>query len=223
NTYSSSLPVAIQLTYGCGFRIGPTLGGELGITVEGLGYYIDTLDDDFPAGDWRDQPTPPPQEGMANPELAPPDPAIPETAVPGLVQIRTLDSTLALADARAGGSGTPTDPNDRDQNREVTVFGIPLAASWWQLLLGVYGYVLPFVLFGAWATIALWDLLRRDSLTTGRRIGWMAAVLAVPVVGAIVYYAAGGSPIPRALRWFLVAGGLGIYVFFALLGVLLGG
>ncbi|MBI4260342.1 MAG: right-handed parallel beta-helix repeat-containing protein, partial [Actinobacteria bacterium] len=103
NTYSSSLPVAIQLTYGCGFRIGPTLGGELGITVEGLGYYIDTLDDDFPAGDWRDQPAPPAQEGMANPELAPPNPAIPETAVPGLVQIRTLDATLALAAPSAGG------------------------------------------------------------------------------------------------------------------------
>jgi len=38
----------------------------------------------------------------------------------------------------------------------------------------VYGYVLPLILIAAWVTIALWDLLRQESMPQGRRLGWMA-------------------------------------------------
>ena len=39
-------------------------------------------------------------------------------------------------------------------SEEVLVFGIPLATSWWSLILGLYAYVLPGFLYGAWLTIA---------------------------------------------------------------------
>jgi hypothetical protein len=50
----------------------------------------------------------------------------------------------------------------------------------------------------------------------------MAAVIAVPLLGPIAYYAFGTSPIQRSLRVMLVAGGLAIYVVLAAVGVALG-
>jgi hypothetical protein len=50
----------------------------------------------------------------------------------------------------------------------------------------------------------------------------MAAVIAIPALGPIAYYAFGRSPIQRSLRTMLVAGGLVIYLALAALGVALG-
>ena len=97
--------------------------------------------------------------------------------------------------------------------------GIPLTSTL-TTVLGLYGYVFPLVLYAAWVAIALWDLVRRDELTDRRRIGWMAVVLIVPLVGPVAYFAAGGSAIPRSVRWFLVLGGLVIYLGIATIAVL---
>jgi hypothetical protein len=50
----------------------------------------------------------------------------------------------------------------------------------------------------------------------------MAGVIAVPVLGPVAYYAFGRSPIQRSLRVMLVAGGLGIYLVLAAIGVVAG-
>ncbi|HXJ65892.1 MAG TPA: PLD nuclease N-terminal domain-containing protein, partial [Actinomycetota bacterium] len=110
-----------------------------------------------------------------------------------------------------------------DVSQEVTVMGIPIATSWWGLLIGVYGYVLPLILIAAWVTIALWDLLRRESVSQGRKLAWMAGILLVPFLGPILYFAFGRSPIPAAQRVMLVAGGLGVYLMFAVIGALAAG
>ena len=96
--------------------------------------------------------------------------------------------------------------------------GIPLTSTL-TTLLGLYGYVFPLVLYAAWVAIALWDLVRRESVSDGRRIAWMAIVLIVPVIGPLAYFALGGSPISRSVRWFLVLGGLLIYLGIATLAV----
>jgi hypothetical protein len=101
--------------------------------------------------------------------------------------------------------------------------GIPTATTWWGLLIGVYGYLLPLVLYAAWVSIALWDLLRQDALPNGRRIAWMAGILLIPFLGPVAYFAFGRSPIPRSLRLMLVAGGLGAYLLFAIIGALAAG
>jgi hypothetical protein len=82
-------------------------------------------------------------------------------------------------------------------------------------LFGLYGYVLPLVLYASWVAIALWDLVRREALTDGRRIGWMTVVLIVPFAGPVIYLLAGGSPIGRPVRLFLVFGALAIYLVVA--------
>jgi hypothetical protein len=113
---------------------------------------------------------------------------------------------------------------DRQQRQEVTVLGVSIAApTWWSLLLATYAYLLPLILYVAWVSIALWDLIRQDSTTNRRRIGWMALVLLVPLLGPIMYFSIGRSPIPRPLRAMLVVGGLGIYIVIAVLAIVVGG
>jgi hypothetical protein len=51
----------------------------------------------------------------------------------------------------------------------------------------------------------------------------MVIVLLVPLLGPILYYVIGRSPIPRSLRAILVAGGLGIYILIAVLAIVVGG
>ena len=77
--------------------------------------------------------------------------------------------------------------------------GVPLiASSWWSLLLGLYGYILPFVLYASWVAIAMWDLIRRDADTIAQRARWMAIVLLVPFVGPLLYFAFGEVADPVA-------------------------
>ena len=93
----------------------------------------------------------------------------------------------------------------------------------WGLLIGLYGYVLPFVLYAAWVAVALWDLIRQESQPLPYRTRWMLAVLIVPFIGPLLYFAFGRSPIPRQLRLILTVGGIAVYALFVLLGVAVGG
>jgi hypothetical protein len=51
----------------------------------------------------------------------------------------------------------------------------------------------------------------------------MAVVILVPLLGPILYYAWGRSPIPRQLRLMLVVGGAVVYALIAVLAAVLGG
>ena len=103
------------------------------------------------------------------------------------------------------------------------MFGIPLATSWWSLILGLYAYVLPGFLYAAWVTIALWDLIRQESVPVSFRARWMAIVILIPLLGPIIYYVWGRSPIPRQLRLMLTLGGALVYVVIAALAAVFGG
>jgi hypothetical protein len=87
------------------------------------------------------------------------------------------------------------------------------------VLIGLYAYVLPLILYSAWVSIALWDLVRQDAVPNRTRVLWMLAVLVVPLVGPVAYYAFGRSPIQRSLRVMLVAGALAIYVAITALAI----
>jgi hypothetical protein len=64
--------------------------------------------------------------------------------------------------------------------------------------------------------------VRQDAVPNRIRIAWMAAVLLVPVLGPIAYFALGRSPIQPSLRLMLVAGGLGVYLLLAGIGFAVG-
>ncbi|HEX6580557.1 MAG TPA: right-handed parallel beta-helix repeat-containing protein [Actinomycetota bacterium] len=213
NDVDTSHPAAVELLFPCsGFRPFPGGGGSMGPTANVLSRFIDSLDGEFPHGDWRAQPDPPAglPDMPGDPAAAPPDPAIPEEAVPARYRIR------ALGDVRAA--------RGSEISQEVSLMGVPLiASSWWSLLLGLYGYILPFVLYASWVAIAMWDLIRRDADAIPERARWMAIVLLVPFAGPLLYFAVGRSSIPVQLRLMLTAGGVIAYLVFLVIGLLVGG
>lgn len=100
------------------------------------------------------------------------------------------------------------------------ILGIPLTAGL-ATVLGLYGYILPFVLYAAWVAISLWDLVRREDVSDRRRYAWMAVTLLLPFLGPIVYLVAGGSSIRRGARLFLVFGAMAMYLLIAAASFLL--
>lgn len=93
----------------------------------------------------------------------------------------------------------------------------------WQLLFGLYGYLLPLVLLAAWVSLAFWDMANREGLSRGTAVAWVAAILLVPFLGVIAYHAFGARQLPAWLRWTVVAGGLGAYLVILLIGAAIGG
>lgn len=99
---------------------------------------------------------------------------------------------------------------------------IPLPSGW-QILLSLYGYLLPIMLYAAWSTLAFWDLGRRESLSTAAAIGWMAVVLLIPFFGALAYHVVGGSTVSKPLRTAVVGGGLALVAVVLVIGSMIGG
>jgi plastocyanin len=214
NDFGTSAPIGIEVLNGCGTPLpGRAGGGEWGATVGLLTRFAEALNGHNRTGDWEKGTAPPDQPQMLDAPSAAVALAIPEEAVPGPVTVRSIDELKTLADAAAGGETT---------RREVTMLGIPLLAIGpFGVLIGLYGYLFPLMLYTAWVVLSLWDLARRDELSSGTRMAWTAAVLVVPLVGPIAYLVAGGSRIPASMRWILILGGLGVYLFLLGAGLLL--
>jgi hypothetical protein len=75
-----------------------------------------------------------------------------------------------------------------------------------QILLSLYGNLLLFALYSAWLAVAFVDLGQRADLSAGRKLGWGALALGVPLLGPILYYFAGGSKLSSRFRLALVVG-----------------
>lgn len=209
NTFQTSQPPAIQLLYPCGgFRPFPGGGGWMSPTFESLSRYLAVLGGAVPGGDWRTQPAPPPQPQMeGDPSEAPPVIAIGGENLPQPYEIRDPASIKTASGPTVA--------------REITIMGVPIATSWGGVLVGLYGSILPFVLYVTWVAVAIWDLIRQESAPMPHRTRWMLVVLLVPFIGPLLYYAFGRSPIPRQLRLVLTVGGIVVYLFFLVLGALI--
>jgi hypothetical protein len=205
NDFHTSLPPAIQTIHGCGFDLNRLGGGDLSGAIQTLGLFVRAESGEWPQGDWRTAPAPPRQPTMSATNV--PTLAIPLIAVPGPVSVQRVL------------------PRQYREGQEVTMLGVSIATAptWWSLLLATYAYLLPLILYVAWVSIALWDLIRQDGTQNRRRVGWMAVILLVPLLGPILYFVIGRSPIPRSLRAMLVAGGLVIHVAIAVLAIVVGG
>ena len=209
NDAATSQPPAIELLFPCaGVQPFTAGGGSMAPTITFLARYLAVLDGAVPGGDWRTQPVPPPQPQMeGDPAEAPPIIAIGGENVPQPFRIRDATSIRPA-------SG-PT------VSKEIAIMGVPLATSLGGLLIGLYGYVLPFVLYATWVAIAMWDLIRQESAPMPHRTRWMLVVLVVPFIGPLLYFGFGRSPIPRQLRLVLTVGGVVTYLVFLGLGTLI--
>ena len=209
NQARTSIPVGLQAFQRCeGLRL--PLRMDPSTTLASLGQVAEANTGAYPVNRPEDQPVPPPQEQLPGGAGAPVRPAV------GVFAAHRVD----LAQVPLPG------PSDQPATvrKEPTVFGVPiLAASPWQLVFALYGYLLPFVLYAAWTSLALWDLARRDDLGRGAAIGWIAVILLVPFLGVIAYHVLGRPMLPAWLRAAVVGGGLVAYLVVLGIGALLGG
>jgi len=122
------------------------------------------------------------------------------------------------------GIGVPEMPSDLEvtQQKGTNVMGVSFASAA-GVFFGLYAYVLPLVLYTSWVVLALLDLSRREDLSRGGTIAWMAAILVVPFLGVVAYYILGKSTIPVWQRWVFIAGGVAVYLLFLGLGMVIGG
>jgi hypothetical protein len=210
NDHATSVPVAIEIVASCD---GPLLTGSTGAaapSIQLLARFLGALGGgERTDGDWKTWLGPQtPQAQMPDAATAAWVLAIPEIAVPGTVEIRDVS---AIVRTRAPSATT----------KEVTVLGVSMSSSPLGLVLALYAYLLPALLYVAWVAIAAWDLMRRDDSPVRRRAIWLLGVIAIPLVGPIAYFAFGGSPIPRLLRLTLVLGGIVVYLIVTVLATLL--
>jgi hypothetical protein len=92
-----------------------------------------------------------------------------------------------------------------------------------QMLLALYGYLLPLLLYVVWSTLALWDLGRREGMSSGAVWLWALAIFLLPFVGALAYLLVGGARLVMRTRLVAVGGGAAIYILVLLAGAGLGG
>jgi plastocyanin len=209
NRARTSIPVGLQAFQRCS---GPRLPlrMDLSTTLASLGQVAEANTGAYPVNRPEDQPVPQAQAQLPDAAGAPVRPAVD-----------------VFATHRVDLAGIPL-PGASDQpptvRKEPTVFGVPiLAASPWQLVFALYGYLLPFVLYAAWTSLALWDLARRDDLGRWVAVGWIAVVLVVPFLGVIAYHVLGRPRLPAWLRAAVIGGGVVAYLVVLGVGALLGG
>ena len=194
NRVTRTIPALLQQSNACGTVGARTTGGDLGIFMSLISRFIKastwsnatalTL-----LNRWQTFREPSPQTTMPGDLTAPVGPIFTQSWTSGTIDV--------------------ADPHATNSTKAVAAVGF---SSFFAILLGFYSYLLPIALYAAWVGIALWDLARRDTLTSGMRYGWMAAVVGVPLLGAIAYYIFGKGMLTSGFRWMLVGGSLAIWL-----------
>src|ERR1700683_4613895 len=91
-----------------------------------------------------------------------------------------------------------------------------------QMLLGLYAYLLPLLLYVLFSTLALWDLGRRDDLSAVLVWLWPVLIFAVPFLGPIAYLFFGGARLAPRIK-LMAVGGVAAYLLVWALGASVGG
>ena len=99
----------------------------------------------------------------------------------------------------------------------ITLGGLGLANPFFEVILGFYMYYLPLALYAAWISVATWDIVRRSEMKGGTRIGWLAVIYFIPVLGPLAYYLFGKSEIPRVTRFALTIGAPVVYLIISVI------
>lgn len=208
NEFSSTLPAALEVKQPCeGLRL-PALF-EIGSTTAQLGRLFESGRGLQPEIDISGLPHPGLQPTMPNAATALVQPAV---------------DVFATTRPDIDGIAVPEMPSDLEvtQQKGINIMGVSFASAA-GVFFGLYAYVLPLVLYTSWVVLALWDLAKREDLSRGKTIGWMAAILIIPFLGVVAYYIFGRSTIPVWQRWVFMAGGMLVYALFLGLGLVIGG
>jgi Right handed beta helix region len=189
NQATTTLPPLLELTHPCGSPLTLAGGGDLSVTLRLLEHYAITRGPGpgRRSPDYRALPAPPAQPGMPEP-AAPPGPLFTERFPSGTITPGGLPPAITQ-----GGTAM------------LAPFGF---SAYWivQSLLTVYGDLILFALYAAWLSVGFVELGQRGDLTGRARLGWGALLVAVPVIGPLLYYFGGGSQLSRGFTLGLVVG-----------------
>jgi hypothetical protein len=102
-----------------------------------------------------------------------------------------------------------------------SLFSLANPMTAFQLWFVVYLYLVPFLLYASWASLAFMDLGER---TDGAgRAGWGAFVLLVPLLGGACYLLSAAASLRRPARIAIVITGLIVWLLPLAIGVWLAG
>lgn len=102
-----------------------------------------------------------------------------------------------------------------------SLFSIAIPATLFQVWFVVYLYLLPFLLYATWASLALMDLSERGN--DSARLGWGAFVILVPLVGGGWYLLGAARTLERSARVAVVLTGLVVWLLPLAVGLWLAG
>jgi hypothetical protein len=196
NTLARTVPPFLQFTHACGSIFASAGAGDLSSVVILLDHFMQANLGRFKPRDWKTVSTPA------------------DVMQPGMP-----DSNIDPQGIHTITEGTPITmtPDPATITPSITLGGLGLANPFFEAMLGFYMYLLPLALYAAWLSVATWDLVRRSDMKGGTRIGWMAIIYLIPILGPLAYYLFGKSQIPRGTRLALAIGAPVVYLAISVL------
>ena len=190
------------------------LQGDVSGLMMLAGLFADAASQEAPKARYKDYPWPEPQENMAFPDINKPSPAINLFYVPDM---NSLDLPFHLL-------GGDSIEDLIGAEKEIIMSGVPITSpNVWQLLFQLYGYLMPFVLYAAWAALAIKDIDSNERVEGSGKYMWLAIVYLVPFFGVLIYHLAGPSAISRSTKVAAIGGGLISYIVILVAGAVISG
>ena len=104
----------------------------------------------------------------------------------------------------------------------LSLFSVSSPATAFQWWFVVYMYVLPFMLYASWATLAMLDLSERSDSGIARTL-WGVAVLLLPIAGGALYLLTAARSMRSPSRYAIVFSGLIVWLIPLIVGLWLAG
>ena len=219
NVYQTSTPPLLEQVHKCSdinssslFARFPLQGDPSGLMLL-AGFFADAQTSELDKNRYKEYPWPKEQANMPFENINQPSPAVNLFYVPDLESIelpyQLLDENLDTY---------------YKADKEIIMSGVPISSpTIWQLLFQLYGYLMPFVLYAAWAALAIKDIDINEKTQGSMKYIWLAIVYLVPFLGVLIYHLAGPSKISRGLKLGAIFGGLISYIVVLALGAIISG
>ena len=219
NVYQTSTPPMLEQLHNCSNLNSSNLLARLPLQGDpsGLmmlaGFFADAQTANLDENLYKEYPWPKEQVNMEFQDISAPSPAINLFYVPNMEEI-DIPFELLEKDFE----------NYYKAEKEIIMSGVPISSpTLWQLLFQLYGYLMPFVLYAAWAALAIKDIDTNEKVQGGMKYVWLAIVYLVPFFGVLTYHLAGPSNISRAMKFGAIIGGLFSYVAILVAGAIISG
>ena len=102
-----------------------------------------------------------------------------------------------------------------------SLFSFANPTTAFQIWFVLYLYLLPFLLYATWGSLAIMDLAERADAAA--RIGWGTFVILVPLLGSAWYLLTAATTLKRSARIAIVIAGLVVWLLPLAVGLWLAG